>query len=207
MPFKKKTSILSGSEESTVKTVDTQEEVTIKKSTLDAILDRVNRLENKETSPSVTSQQKMYRGPRIYSYRTMDGKPITHFELTKNQVKVELRTGGWDEDQRCKLTYADGTTEDMMYGDYAQGYKLSDQVVPLEVLNQGLITYKDQDREPEVMDMSKIKEKYYIFVEGSKYPVLDHDMVSKLEVVNSYTFQIPGVNDGNPFIVDQTAIN
>lgn len=194
--------------------------VTIEKSELNAILKRIEGLEKKRNAPSVTTEKKLYTGPRNYHVRTIDGKVITKFEMIKNSVRKNAM-GGWDEDQRCRLTYADGTTEDMLFFDYTQEYNLEEAITPLDIVTEVKVTFVDPDtvsdpqnrkadpyREPEMMSEAEFNKKYKnAKVEGVHDYVINHDVVLKADYFTSYYFQEAKLNNGEQFIVEQSAIN
>lgn len=134
--------------------------------------------------------------------------------MTKNNIKRNAM-GGWDEKQDCRVTYADGTTDDMLFFDYTQEVQWSEPITPIETETYVHVTFVDQDdeqrrpdgNEPTVMTEAEFNKKYKTMVEGVSGLVIDHDQVYKAIYSIEYTFCDKSLNSGETFIVDDTAIN
>jgi hypothetical protein len=133
--------------------------------------------------------------------RTLDDKVISHFEMINNRVKRNAM-GGWDEKQDCRVTYADGSTDDMLFFDYTQDVKWSDPISPIETETYVHVTFVDQDdeqrrpdgNEPTIMTEMEFNKKYKTMVEGVTGLVIDHDLVYKAIYATEYTFQDKSMN-------------
>lgn len=194
--------------------------VTIEKSELNAILKRIEGLEKKRNTANVTTEKKLYSGPRYYHVRTIDGKVVSKFEMIKNSVRKNAM-GGWDERQECLVTYVDGSKEDMLFFDYSQTYQLEDAITPTDIETMVKVTFVDPEtvsdpqnrkpdpyREPEIMSEADFNKKYKnTKVEGVHEYVINHDVVLKAEYQTTYFFEDARLNNGEAFTVDQSAIN
>ncbi len=123
---------------------------------LSAVLERLNRLEaeNKamkeeqekirlsDPATIIKARKERYQGPRKYSYKTIDGKPITDLKTVSNQVRKDYKEGGYHVDQKVELTYADGTKETMGYDAFSQSFERSEKkFIESEITKDGKIRY------------------------------------------------------------------
>lgn len=193
----------------------TEKTIVLKETEVNALLSRIEALEKSKSKKSnISTEKKIYNGPRFYHVRLIDNKVISHFEMTRNTVKRSA-TGGWDERQECRLTYSDGSTEDMLFFDYTQDVVWSDGITPIDYETYVHVTFVDQDDEqrrpdgnpPTIMTEMEFNKKYKTMVEGISGLVIDHDIVYKAIYHTEYTFKEPNLNNGEEFTVDDTAIN
>lgn len=170
---------------------------------------------DKEKKPSLQSQKEIYSGPNSYSFRMIDGKIITHFEMTKDITKNNLNGIGTYEVQTCKVTYSDGTTEDMVYADYSNAVVWSPKYT-LYKLERRYKIYLQGSVKPLVLSYHEAIEKYTKIVKDQQNRVWNFDILGKDPIVDDlHTFHITDMNeddkfiynDGEPFTVDSTAIN
>ncbi len=204
-------------EESPSTTVETVQDstVSIGRSEFETLMRRLNTLETQgKDAISTDSSFKRYSGPRAYSFKTIDNKPISSLKLTSNIIKKNLSTGGWNEDQRMMVTYGDGTTEEMTYDDYVQSYVPSEKYFPVREEHNVKVYFKDSTRKPIVVSAGEYKTTYTTLTpEGVE--VTNHDIVKKCENQDKITFQIDEQDeegkylfmDGKEFTVDNTAFN
>jgi hypothetical protein len=93
-----------------------EETVTLKKSELDGIMERLNRVEaaaDKARIANYDNKNKSESG-KIIKLRSMDGKIVISWEnMTSNLVEKNSQNGAWREDQKVKINYFDGSSEEM----------------------------------------------------------------------------------------------
>lgn len=131
---------------------------------LNAVLERLNRLEaeNKQmkeeqekirlsdTATIIKARKERYQGPRKYSYKLIDGKPITDLKTVSNQVRKDYKEGGYHVDQKVELIYADGSKEIMGYDVFSQSFERSEKkFIDSQITKDGKTRYvfKDGDME------------------------------------------------------------
>lgn len=216
--MRKKSILMGEPQDEVVASPATEWTVSIQRSEFEAMMSRMNRLEekNKNNSEVLSTDTgfKKYHGPRAYSFKSIDGKPITHLRLTSNIVKKNLSTGGWVEDQRIMVSYADDTEEEMTYDDFVQSYIPSDKFTPIREDHKVKIYFNDKFRKPEVVSDGEYKTIYCTYNETGIL-VTNHSTVKKAEMLDYITFKIDEQDEegnftvfgGKEFTVDHTAIN
>lgn len=169
-------------------------------------------------SAQVTSKQEEYKGPRSYSFKKLDGRPICSLKMLTNKVVRTYDARGYQEDQTVELTFADGEKEKMTYLDFVQGYETSEKTFCTREQHDVVFELKNEFEEREVnghkvtankrvtMDALEFEKRYMVNDRrGAK--VVNWDVIKTLNNVSRYTFLIPDVNDGKEFTVDDSAIN
>lgn len=200
MAFKK--SIKMDTQVSEKSTSDSNESVNISKAEFETLMRRLNAVEKEDQTVTSQSQFKRYSGLKSYSFKIMDGKPIIHLVMTRNVVRKNLATNGWNEDQRIMVTYADETEEEMTYDDFAQQYVFSDKFTPISEEHKLKVYFKDTLRKPEIVSDGDFKTRYMTITENGT-PIINHDIVKKADNLDYYTFRIDEVDeDGNKTIFD-----
>lgn len=119
------------------------------KDPLQEVLDRLEKLEkeNEELkrnslSESIKKRKEKYGWPWMYSYKMIDWKPITEFKTLKNEVRKNYAKGWYITEQVVELTFADWTTQEMNYDDFAQTYERSPKIfVEEKKIKQGKTHY------------------------------------------------------------------
>ena len=117
-----------------------EEVVSIKKDKLNAILERLERLEfaaNKSYLSHFDAKSQGEKKLKIVRLRTIDGKVILRWsDMLSNNVEKNEH-GVWGEDQSVKLEFEDGTFLEMPYVFFARRYKL----LPSEVISESTNNY------------------------------------------------------------------
>lgn len=170
---------------------------------------------DKDKKPSLQSQKEIYSGPNSYSFRTIDGKIVTHFEMTEDITRNNLNGVGTYEVQSCKVDYADGTSEKMVYADYSNIVRWSEKYNLFQLKRQFKI-YLKWSVKPMIVSHGEATEKYTKIVKDQQNRVWNFDILGKDPIVyDLHTFHITDMdeddnfiyNNGEPFTVDSTAIN
>ena len=90
----------------------------------------------------IKARKERYQGPRKYSYKTIDGKPVTDLKTVSNKVRKDYKEGGYHVDQKVELTFADGTTEIMDYDIFSQSFESSEKkFIDSEITKDGKTWY------------------------------------------------------------------
>lgn len=173
--------------------------------------------DSKQTA-QVTSKQEEYKGPRSFSFKKLDGRPICSIKMLTNKVNRTYDSKGYQEDQTVELTFADGEKEKMTYLDFAQGYETSDKTfayreehdVEFELKNEfekRMVNGHEVTANKKVTMDALEFEKRYMVNDRRGAKVVHWDVIKSLNNVSRYTFLIPDVNEGKEFTVDDSAIN
>jgi len=185
-----------------------------------ALLSRIEQLEKqaKSNSAQVTTKQEMYKGPRSYSFKKLDNRPICSIKMLTNRVTKSYDSRGYVEDQTVELTFPNGEKEKMTYVDFAQGYQASDKIFAQSVEDEIEFELRNEMEDRVVnghtvrtnkvvkMDSIAFERKYMVTnKEGAK--VINWDEIKTYKNVARYTFLVPDVNEGKEFTVDESAIN
>lgn len=83
---------------------------------------------------SLFYQRNREKLPTIICLRTIGGKVLTGWEMTKNEVYMDNTTKRWFEDQVVKVYYEDGSSEKMSLLDFNRKYVL------VKCIRSGIIT-------------------------------------------------------------------
>ena len=139
--------------------------------------------------------------------------------MMKDITNKNLNGLGYNEVQTCKVNYTDGTTEEMLYGDYMSAWKSSKKYEPKLVIRRFKLFMKGSHK-PIIMDAHEALDKYTKIMRGSQskvwnYDILDSEASKVPTSFDLHTFQILDLdeddnfifNDGKEFVVDSTAIN
>lgn len=185
-----------------------------------ALLARIEQLEKqaKSNSAQVTTKQEMYKGPRSYSFKTLDSRPICSIKMLTNRVTRSYDSRGYVEDQTVELTFPNGEKEKMTYVDFAQGYQTSDKIFAQNVEDEIEFELKNEMedrvvnghtvRTNKVVKMDSIAfERRYMVTNKEGAKVINWDEIKSYKNVSRYTFLVPNVNEGKEFTVDDSAIN
>lgn len=118
-----------------------EEEVSIPKSSLQELLDRVKRLEYAASKAAIgkfDEKRKKSFGKEA-TVRTFDDKIIVGWKLTKDIVEKNPMTGLWFEDQRIQLAFLgeEELSEEIPYQTFVRRYKN----LPVKVVKE----HKDPD--------------------------------------------------------------
>lgn len=185
-----------------------------------ALLSRIEQLEKqaKNNSAQVSTKKEMYNGPRSYSFKSLDGRPICSIKMLSNRVVKSFDSRGYVEDQTVEVTFPNGEKEKMTYVDFEQGYQTSDKIfanneehlIEFELKNE----YEDRvvnghtvrSNKKAILDSIAFERKYMV-TNKDNLKVIDWDVVKTYKNVSRYTFLVPEVNEGKEFTVDDTAIN
>jgi len=185
-----------------------------------ALLSRIEQLEKqaKSNSAQVTTKQEMYKGPRSYSFKKLDNRPICSIKMLTNRVTKSYDSRGYVEDQTVELTFPNGEKEKMTYVDFAQGYQASDKIFAQSVEDEIEFELKNEMEDRVInghtvrtnkvvkMDSIAFERKYMVTnKEGAK--VINWDEIKTYKNVARYTFLVPDINEGKEFTVDESAIN
>ena len=185
-----------------------------------ALLSRIEQLEKqaKSNSAQVTTKQEMYKGPRSYSFKKLDNRPICSIKMLTNRVTKSYDSRGYVEDQTVELTFPNGEKEKMTYVDFAQGYQASDKIFAQSVEDEIEFELRNEMEDRVVnghtvrtnkvvkMDSIAFERKYMVTnKEGAK--VINWDEIKTYKNVARYTFLVPDINEGKEFTVDESAIN
>ncbi len=101
-----------------------EETVTLKKSELEEIMQRLSRVEyasDNSRTARFDDKNKGKVGMNV-GVRMLDGKIVTKWKLTEDIVKKNT-DGEWTEKQTVELTFADGKTKTYPYGFFASNYQ------------------------------------------------------------------------------------
>ena len=185
-----------------------------------ALLSRIEQLEKqaKSNSAQVTTKQEMYKGPRSYSFKKLDNRPICSIKMLTNRVTKSYDSRGYVEDQTVELTFPNGEKEKMTYVDFAQGYQASDKIfaqsvedeIEFELRNEmeDRVVNGHTVRTNKVVKMDSIAfERKYMVTNKDGAKVINWDEIKTYKNVARYTFLVPDVNEGKEFTVDESAIN
>lgn len=189
-----------------------EDTVTLQKTELNAILSRLSKLEK---TPAVSTDHKLYSGPRKYQARHIDGKiihDVPSMPRTKNEVRKN-QYGGWEERQEIEVEYIDGSKEAMQFFDYAQAVQWTEHMFPTNIDKKVKVYFADEYRDPEVLSSADFDEYYKVKKQDDEKVIDWYDPKSgtgailKIEEWALYTFQSPKLNCGEPFTVTNNAIN
>ena len=186
---------------------------------IDLLIKEVQSLKNKESKAGLASNKEMYSWPRSYSFKFIDNKIISHFDMMQDITNKNLNGFGYYEVQTCKITYTDGTTEEKLYGDYMNSWK-SSKKYELKSIKRQFRLFMKGSHKPIIMDAHEALDRYTKIIRGSQskvwnYDILDSESWKVPTPFDIYTFQIFDLdeddnfifNDGKEFVVDSTAIN
>lgn len=121
-----------------------EETITLKKSELDAIMKRLERVEyasdNSRTSKFDEKNKK--KSGSVVSCRIMDGRIITKWKLVEDIVRKDTN-GEWMEKQTIELTFIDGKTKSYPYALFSANY----QKTPCEVVGKKQLFDEEEIKE------------------------------------------------------------
>lgn len=114
-------------------------EATPENTTMDAILERLNKLEKenaelREGKMNVfTEWRKKYEWPRAYCYKMRWGVPVIWFTSYRKDKTKDLvfknPYGVWESNHYLELKLANGETVDVEVNEFNRDYTLSDKIV------------------------------------------------------------------------------
>ena len=135
--------------------------------------------------------------------------------MTEDITRNNLNGVGTYEVQSCKVDYADGTNEKMVYADYSNIVRWSEKYNLFQLKRQFKIYLKGSVK-PMIISHGEAMEKYTKIVKDQQNRVWNFDILDKHPTVyDLHTFHITDMdeddnfvyNGGEPFTVDTTAIN
>jgi hypothetical protein len=97
-------------------TANTTETVTIKKSQLDELMERLKRVEFAAEKSRLARFDENNKGGKgkVVRLRTIEGKVVISWDdMTANTVEKSPKTGAWGEDQRIRIHLEDKTSKEM----------------------------------------------------------------------------------------------
>lgn len=106
----------TSTEPATFVTANTTETITIKKSQLDELMDRLKRVEFAAEKSRLARFDENNKGGKgkVVRLRTIEGKVVISWEdMISNTVEKNSRTGAWGEDQKIRINLEDKTSKDM----------------------------------------------------------------------------------------------
>lgn len=95
-----------------------EETVTLKKSELSEIMERLKRVESAAEKSRLAKYDESTKGGKgkVVRLRTIEGKVVLSWDnMSANTVEKSPKTGAWGEDQRIVLHLEDKTTKEMEY--------------------------------------------------------------------------------------------
>lgn len=130
-------------------------EVKIKQSQLDAIMEKIERLEataSKQRLANFDSKKEQENGKMI-GLRMIDGKVIMSWGKMIRDIVEKSPAGVWKEDQQVEVTYEDGKKEKMSYVIFTRRYTLLPAEVKSETKDDEGITFKVETAEGKKYDI------------------------------------------------------
>lgn len=106
----------TSTEPATFVTANTTETVTIKKSQLDELMERLKRVEFAAEKSRLARFDENNKGGKgkVVRLRTIEGKVVISWDdMTANTVEKSPKTGAWGEDQRIRIHLEDKTSKEM----------------------------------------------------------------------------------------------
>jgi hypothetical protein len=117
-----------------------EETITIKKSEMDEIMDRLKRVEYASDKAHLANfDKKNTKEPgKTVKLASIDGKVVISWPDMINNLVEKTPSGGWFEDQKIHLNYEDGSSEVMEYVYFVRRRKsLIAEIITKTVKNQG----------------------------------------------------------------------
>lgn len=116
------------------------ETITVKKEKLDALLNRLDRLESAASKAGLSRWDQAHRDKtsKQIKLNVIEGRVITAWNnMPKNVVEKNPKSGHWEEDQIIEVVYEDGKTDKMPYVIFVRRYSHIPAKVLKETVNYG----------------------------------------------------------------------